>query len=190
MKGYTSCFIGVPLPDVYQQEFEVLLENLAKTEPQLEIVHPDTPHITINYLNNQSQFNLPDIVKRVKTKIAVLKNAEITVGGFGYFRGDKPRVLFLNVLYPEVFREINQAITRELIKYGADDNKLPFHPHLTVGKLTTLKAQQAFKDSVNQLELKLNQVNWFFSIKEVVLYGVDSTKHPQYQEKLITISIS
>lgn len=190
MKTYTSCFVGISLPDIYQQEFEDLLSDLSTIVPQLEIVHPATPHITVYYLDDQSQFNLPAIAESVKSKIDILTGTEISVSGFGYFRGDDPRVLFLDVKYPKDFRDFNQALEQKLTKYFAEDNKLPFQPHMTVARLYAPEAQQAYKKSADQIKSRLNAVKWTFLIKEVVLYGVDSTKHPQFQEKLITIKLT
>ncbi len=36
MKEYTSCFIGIPLPQQYQAEFEELLEQLGVINSALE----------------------------------------------------------------------------------------------------------------------------------------------------------
>lgn len=189
MKEYTSCFIGIPLPKQYQQEFETLLKELSQINPQLETTYPYTPHVTGYYLDKQSQFYLPDIAKSVKSKLNILKSAEMTIGGFGYFIGDVPRVIFLNVSYPDNFREFNIALAEILKKFYDPDNDLPFYPHMTVGRLRTQSAQQLFEQSKSNLKIRLNQVSWTFPIREVVLYGADSTKQPQYQEKLIPLAV-
>lgn len=119
----------------------------------------------------------------------MLKNSEITVGGLGSFGGDDPRVLFLNVLYPKVLKEFNQSVTQLLEKYYAEDNALPFHPHMTVARITAPEAKQSFKGSISKLKNRLDEINWTFPITEVVLYGVDSTKHPEHHAKIIIIPI-
>lgn len=189
MKEYTSCFIGIPLPEKYQQDFESLLADISITEPLLDTTDPKTPHITGYYLDKQSQLALPNIAKSVDSKVGLLKGVELTVGGFGYFRGNDPRVIFLNVQYPEVLKEFNDALTENLSAYYASDNNLPFHPHLTVARLRTPQAQLSFNSSKPKLTSRLNKVNWTFPVREVVLYGVDSTQNPQYQEKLISLPI-
>lgn len=65
MKVYTSCFIGIPLPDKYQKEFEALLKDINSICPSWELVDPKTPHITVFYLDKQSKNKLPDIAKKV-----------------------------------------------------------------------------------------------------------------------------
>ena len=51
------------------------------------------------------------------------------------------------------------------------------------------EAQQAFKAYQSNLKTLLDEVNWPFEITEVVLYGADSTKQPEYQEKLIPLIV-
>lgn len=189
MKEYTSCFIGIPLPEKYQLDFERLLMDISEIDPSIETVYPKTPHITGYYLDKQSQFIIPKIIKNVKSKISLLESVKLTVGGFGYFRGNDPRVVFLDIQYPKALKEFNDAIAKNLSAYNAPENNLPFHPHMTVARLRTPHAQQSFKISKPQLVLRLNGVCWTFPVTEVVLYGVDSTKNPQYQEKLILIPV-
>lgn len=189
MKEYTSCFIGIPLPEKYQQDFERLLKDVSRIDPLAETTYPKTPHITGYYLDKQSQSSIPKIAEDVESKIGMLKSVELTVGGFGYFREDNPRVIFLNVQYPEALKEFNDVIIENLSAYKTPDNNLPFHPHMTVARLRTHRAQQSFKISKPKLALRLNEAGWTFPVTEVVLYGVDSTQNPQHQAKLIPIPV-
>lgn len=190
MRIYTSCFIGVPLPEKFQQEFETLLEDISKISPSLELrlVDLKTPHVTIYYLDKQSQFNLPDITNSVRSSIDLLKDAELTVGGFDYFGEANPKVLFLNVLDPHTLKAFNQSITKSLRKYYANDNDFPFHPHMTITRIDP-QSRKSFKESYSKLKSRLNKIIWTFPITKIVLYGVDSTKTPEHHEKLITISV-
>lgn len=188
MKDYTSYFLGIPLPKEYKKEFEVLLKDINNICPFLELVNPQTPHITVYYLDKQSKYVLPKIAEKVESTINLLKGVEITIGGLGNFGSDDPRVLFLNVLYPNILKEFNQKVTQLLKKYYADDNALPFHPHMTAARIVTPEAKQSFKESLLKLKDRLDKINWTFPVTEVVLYGVDSTTHPEHHEKLITIS--
>ncbi len=177
------------MPEQYQQGFEVLLKDVFKICPALELVAPKTPHITIYYLDRKSQFNLPDIIKSVESTIDLLKGNELTVGGFDFFGEDDPKVLFLNVLYPEALKDFNYSVTESLTKYYANDNNLPFHPHMTMARMNIPESKKSFKTSTPELKSLFNKIIWTFPITEVVLYGVDSTKKPEYYERLITIRV-
>lgn len=190
MKEYTSAFAGIPLPEIYQQDFEDLLGELKEIAPSLELTDLKTPHITGYYLDQQSQFFLPKIADGIRSKVYLLKDANLTVGGFGYFGGDNPRVIFLNVEYPDSLREFNLEITKVLTEFYAVDNNQPFHPHMTVARLYSPEAQTSFKQPDSEIKSRLDQVSWEFHISEVVLYGVDSSKKPERQEKLIVIPVN
>lgn len=186
---YTSCFIGIPLPEKYQQSFKDLLEEIPRINPLLKQPYLKTPHITVCYLNKQSQNDLQNIAKNVKNYLKILKNVKLKIGGFGYFRGDEPRVVFLDVIYPKELQKFNEALTKSLSVYSAIDNSLPFHPHVTAAWVGDPEAQQVFKKYQPELQTLLDKINWTFEITEVVIYGADSTKQPEYQEKLISLEV-
>lgn len=189
MKVYTTCFIGIPLPKKYQQEFEKILLKVSEMYPMLELIDPRTPHITAYYLDVQSQFNIANIAKNVESSIGLLKGVELTVGGFDYFGGDHPRVLFLNIIYPDALKIFNQSMTKLLKEYYANDNDLPFHPHITIARMNNSEYKKSFKDMKSKLKVMLNEIIWTFPVTEVVLYGVDSTKDPEDYKKLRIILV-
>lgn len=189
MNNYTSCFIGVPIPEKYQQIFEDLLAKIPQINPLFKQPYLKTPHITVCYLDKQSQDDLQRIAENVKNYLEILKGAQLQIGGFGYFREDNPRVLFLDVKYPKALKEFNEALTKSLSVYSATDNKLQFHPHVTVAWVGDPEAQKVFKTHQPELQALLDKNDWTFEITEIVLYGADSTKQPEYQEKLISLEV-
>ncbi|MBU1031831.1 RNA 2',3'-cyclic phosphodiesterase [Patescibacteria group bacterium] len=189
MKDYSSYFIGIPLPEIYQQEFEDLQADVSQISPLFKTTNSKTPHITVYYLGKQSQSAISGIAKETKKHLGLLKGAEIKVGGFGYFGEDMPKVLFLDVQYPPQLQEFNKVITKSLSVHSTTDNNLPFHPHVTVAWVGDPKAQEAFQASRLELSSRLKKVNWIFDITELILYGVDSTKKPEYHEKLISLAV-
>lgn len=132
MKDFSSYFIGTPLPQRYQQDFEDLQTDVSQISPLFKTTHPKTSHITICYLGKQSQSTLPEIAENVKKHLEILKGVKLKIGGLGYFGEDKPRILFVDVQYPPELNEFNKLISKSLSVYSAADNDLPFHPHVTV----------------------------------------------------------
>ncbi len=191
MKQYTSCFVGVPLPNKFQEKFEKLLVDVGKLYPDWEIVYPKSPHITVYYLDKQSQYVLPNIANIVQKEIRIFKNIVLSVNGFGYFNKEDPRegIVFLNIVYPPVFVDFNRELKDKLSQYNSEDNNLPFHPHMTVARVNDFSSVGNLKNCVLELGNKIRKVYWEFSITEIVIYGVDSKKQPQYQEQLLIISV-
>lgn len=188
MKNYTSCFIGIPIPEKYQKSFEKLLKEIPQINPLFKAPYMKTPHITVCYLDKQSQEDLFRIAEKVRKHLAILENIELKIGGFDYFKGDEPRVVFLDVEYPKALKEFNEVIARSLAVY-APAEKLPFHPHVTVSWVGDPEAQRVFKAHQSELEDLLDKIDWTFKLTEIVLYGADSAKQPEYQEKLISLKV-
>lgn len=189
MQNYSSYFIGIPLAQKYQQEFEDLQTNITQISPLFKTTHPKSPHITVYYLNKVSQSALPTITNEVKKHIRILGGVKLKIGGLGYFGKDKPRVLFSEVQYPPQLQEFNKVISKSLSIYCASDNNLPFHPHVTLAWIGYPKAQKAFKIYKAELNSRFERVSWIFNITEVILYGVDISKQPEYHEKLISFRV-
>lgn len=186
MKNYTSCCLGIPLPQEYISEFDLLLRDIHIIDSSIEIVQPQTPHITIYYLNKQSQYLLEEIDKKIQPFTEILNGIALTIGGFGCFTKDNPKVLFLDVIYPKALIEYRNKVSEVLKEYGASDNSLPFNPHMTVGRINSIQAKQSLKKNEKEIVARLNRTRWGFEINEIALYGVDSTKSPEHQKKLLT----
>lgn len=189
MKSYTSYFLGIPLPQKYLKEFRLVLDDIRTIDSSIETVDPQTPHITIYYLNKQSQYVLEEINENIKPFNDILNKVALTIGGFDYFTKDNPKVLFLEIKYPKALINYRNKISRFLEKYSASDNNLPFHPHMTVGRIKSIQGQQSFNKNRNEILAILEKIHWEFKISEIILYGADSTKSPEHQEKLLTIPI-
>ncbi len=185
---FTSCFIGIPLPSQFQLEFEQLLDELIATNPYLKLVQKTTPHITLYYLDEQSQSNIREIANTIKNSVSKLQNCELTVSGLGVFDDQLPRVLYLSVTYPPVIQEVNSLFRQQLTQYHAADNDLPFHPHMTVARIPD-EARAKYREYEDGIRELLSRKKWIFTIEELIIYGVDSRKEPEGQEKLLLLSV-
>jgi len=190
MQKFTSCFVGIPLPDDFQNRFEDILNKIRKLYPSWEIVYPKTPHLTVFYLNEQSQNVLPAIKRLVEKEVGIVKNLVLTVKGFNYFSKEDERygIIFLEILNSPVLKEFNKHVSSKLNNYYASDNNLTFHPHLTVARAEFNRAS-ILRDTVKNLNSKIVNIKWIFPVTEVAIYGVNSARQSQHQEKIITISV-
>ncbi len=189
MKEFTSCFVGVPLPYEFQKEFEELLLRVNKISPDLQLTQKETPHLTVYYLDKQSQHNISKIESLVKGQMDLIKGCDLQVGGLDIFGEEYPRVLFLPIKFPPVLASFNSKLKGELSEFRVGMDELPFHPHMTVAWFAKGATFESWEKVKAEIESEMNKVNWQFPITEVVIYGVDSIKTPQYQEKLVRIPV-
>ena len=132
---------------------------------------------------------MEEINDAIKPFSNILNKVALKIEGFNYFTKDNPKVLFLDVKYPKALINFKNKVSEVLGKYSAADNNLPFRPHMTIGRIKTIQGQQSFKENGNEILARLERIRWSFKVNEIILYGVDSTKSPEHQEKLLTISL-
>ncbi len=188
-KRFTSCFVGIPLPEKFQEDFEALQESIHKIDPSLEIAYGETPHLTVYYMDEQSQNSLSEITEIIRGRRGMLNDTNLTIGGMDTFGEELPRVLFLPITFPPNLLDFNQVLRTDLKKFITFDDELPLHPHMTVARFWSKESKQNWSDVKDRIRTEMNRIHWQFPITEVVIYGVDSTKSPQYQEKLMIIPI-
>lgn len=188
MKEFTSCFIGIPLPDEYRGKFSDLLKRVSVANLDLEMVDETTPHITVYYLDKQSEGNLEEVRKIVEENAQLLKDENLIAGGMNTFGDDVPRVLFLPIHYPKSLSEFNEIIVSSLSKFMAEDNNLPFYPHMTVARFNSV-SQASWEITKSAIESEMTKIKWQFPVTEVVIYGADSSKTPEHYEKLVSIQV-
>lgn len=190
MRDFTSYFIGIPLPTTFQEDYRSLLNRIGSLSKSIEVMNPETPHITIYYLAKFPTLMPSHIVEILKPEVNSLITSVVTIGKFGIFGGENPKTIFLDTTCPESLIPFRKTISKILVKNSAQDNFMPFYPHMTVAKLKAEKYKEEFINLQPKLKELLDNVSWTFPITELVLYGADSTQSPEYQEKLALVPIN
>jgi 2'-5' RNA ligase len=190
MKNFSSYFIGIPLPTTFQEDYEALLNNVGLISKNIEVVNPQTPHITIYYLAKFPTLIPSQVVEILKPEVNLLVNSVVTVGKYGFFGGENPKTLFLDTNCPENLIPFRKKMSKILNKNFAQDNFMPFYPHMTVAKVKNENYKEEFINLQPKLRKLLDCISWTFPITELALYGADSTQSPEYQKKLAVIYVN
>jgi 2'-5' RNA ligase len=176
---FTSYFIGIPLPDAYIINFKMLLEQLNASNPELHTVNPNTPHITLFYLEKSAIDSLDIINKRLEEISLQLSRAIIEIGDYGFFEHKANSVIFLEIQKNISLVRVHEALAEKLSDYAAEDENHEFHPHITVARGPNLL-----------LDLVPSLKGTSFQIEEISLYGVNSLIQPELQTKLLSIKVT
>lgn len=131
---YTSCFIGIPLPTEFEEDFKELGLKIEGILPGIALSYAKTPHITLYYLDMKSQNNLDEIANMIKHSKKIIANVCLSIGGFGLFSPNNSKVLFIGVDSEPRLTTFNELISKDLNDYSAIDNTLGFKPHITLGR--------------------------------------------------------
>lgn len=187
MRQFTSYFLAVPLPATHFESYQKLLSSIKQKVPSLTLSKEDTLHITLFYLTRESEEAFDHIEKVVRDNLPILSGIDLTTSGINYFSAEDPKVVFLDVTYPNAVKEFSDILKEELADYAAKDNELPFHPHLTLAVAKDPKSREDVLENQSDLIKFGEEVNWQFRITELGVYGADSKETPEYQEKILSI---
>ncbi|MET0779537.1 MAG: RNA 2',3'-cyclic phosphodiesterase [Candidatus Saccharimonadales bacterium] len=185
---YTSCFIGIPLPEEFVEEFRKAAEEVLTNLPGLIIADTRTPHITLYYLDEQSQLDMETVETKVAKHINLLAGSKIEVGRSGLFGGEKPRVVYVQAECSEQVYKFHDEISEDFKTYRAVDNDFGFVPHITLARIKESDTN-TFLEHQGKISNILEKVSLGFEVQEVCVYGVDSRIMPERQTKLLTITI-
>jgi 2'-5' RNA ligase len=150
--------------------FEELLSDLKSElkDESVRWVDPGNMHLTLAFLGDTAD----DILKRVSSMLISrcgdFGEFEFAVTGLGVFRNpDDPRIIWAGIEKNERFMELFQLISSELYELGIKTEQRQFKPHLTVGRVRSLKNNDKLKALLKKYEGKTFQKA---NVSEIVYY--------------------
>ncbi len=161
-------FVAVAISPELEKVCARLIRKLQDIPAQVKWVRPEGIHITLKFLGNVPQEQLPQIKAAVRRAVEGQRAFSITSEGLGGFPDLKrPRVIWIglqeNTLAP--LKQLQQRVETELVRLGFEPENRPFQPHLTLGRV---RAPRNIEWVVHTLE-KHPPPPISFPVKEVVL---------------------
>lgn len=180
-------FIAIDLsPDIQRRLEEVILHDkeYLKGIP-IRWVHSENIHLTLKFLGDVSLASLEMLTDILRTEVFNHKSFEISVGGCGaYPNNHRPRVLWVGVESPQELFNLQKGIASEMEKLGYAQERRPFSPHLTLGRV----GRYASKNELNKITGMLESIKIGFlgvtRVKQVCLYKSELKKSGAIYEKL------
>jgi len=132
-------FIAVDLPDSLNAGLEKASRQLQDLLEGLPVrwVPVQNIHLTLKFLGDVSENNIPMIQAIVQSEAAHHQIFEISVGGFGVFPNiARPRVLWVGVESPDELLNLQRRIDMESARLGYAPDQRVFSPHLTFGRVS------------------------------------------------------
>ncbi len=132
-------FIAIELPDSLFGQLEQVSDNLQELLEGMPIRWIAVPniHLTLKFLGDVSEKNIPMIKEILKTEAASHKHFEVSVGGFGVFPNfTRPRVIWVGVEAPDELENLQRRIDVETARLGYVPDRRKFNPHLTLGRVS------------------------------------------------------
>jgi len=134
------CFIAVNLHDETRKALGSVITELKKAGADVKWVPVDNIHLTMKFLGNTDASLIPEITESLSKKLSHYNAFYITIAGVGCFPSERrPKVIWVGIEDVAVLQDIQKDIDAVMVKFGYAPEERPFSPHLTVGRVRSLK---------------------------------------------------
>lgn len=134
-------FISIEIPQEIKRKISLVQEQFKTIETHVSWVRPASIHLTIKFLGYISEEQIPEIKNCMATTSFDIPHFTINIKGMGVFPNPNyPRVIWLGLedKFDYLFR-LQKGINDCLEKKGFEPEERGFTPHLTIGRIKSLK---------------------------------------------------
>ncbi|MCS7015758.1 MAG: RNA 2',3'-cyclic phosphodiesterase [Gemmatales bacterium] len=130
-------FIALELTKNIRQKLTTLQEKLAAAIPDVKWVAPENLHVTLFFLGDVPDLEVPEVCRRVEQAVAGLAPFSVSVEGLGCFPGtNRPRVLWAGITKgTQELQRVHKLIEGPLHALGYRAEERRYVPHVTLGRL-------------------------------------------------------
>ena len=150
------CFVGIPLPESYQEGLLTIVQNWQKKlHSKISWTKKGNWHMTLFFLGQISEDNVEQVKEKLKE--VSMNSFSLQARGGGFFPpGKQPRVLWvgLETGHQECI-QLAEKIENNLHDLGFESDKKSFRPHLTLGRV-----KQNRKDNWSEFIDYLTKIDW------------------------------
>jgi 2'-5' RNA ligase len=149
------CFIAVRIPVTVRKAVGEVIETLKKSGADVKWVPEENIHITLKFLGSTDEAIIENIREALSGRVSPYRPFSIRIAGTGYFpAGRRPKVVWIGIDHAGSLPELQEDVEREMVRFGYEEEKRPFSPHLTIGRVKSdrrmtemLKRLDAFRET-------------------------------------------
>ncbi|MDD2554077.1 MAG: RNA 2',3'-cyclic phosphodiesterase [Desulfotomaculaceae bacterium] len=132
-------FVAVNFPFEIKKGIGSFIQDLRKIKSDLKWVEPENLHLTVQFLGNVSEDQVPAVTEALNRAAAGIASFTLKLSGVGVFPSrERPRVFWAGVAGDTVaLLQLNSQMQGELKELGFAPGKNKFSPHLTLARLRT-----------------------------------------------------
>lgn len=136
-RNVARLFIALTVSDAMREQIAVCQQQLQPLLPGMRWVAPDSMHLTLVFLGEQSREHIREIAELVTASAENLPPFEWALGPLGFFgRPRQPSVIWIGLTeQPPALMSLQERLQTELQARGYADATRPFHPHITLGRV-------------------------------------------------------
>lgn len=136
--GLLRAFIAVEIPSEIHKAIEKETAPLraALTASVVRWVPTRDIHLTLKFLGDVSPANVELLARMLEKEVSRHERFTIQFGDLGAFPNPRrPRVLWIGIRAPAALEALQHGIAAAAATLGYPDEKRPFSPHLTIGRV-------------------------------------------------------
>jgi len=183
--GSIRTFIAFDTPEPIKEKMLALQSELKASNADVRWEPKEKFHATIKFLGNVDENQLPNVIKTIEEVSSAHSLFDVTYQNLGVFPNKKyPRVIWIGCENPsEKLQHLKDALDGALVPYGFEVEKRQFHPHITLGRVKSLRGLKYLTPMLENLTFEPQST----SINEILV--MKSTLKPQGSEYEIVKTI-
>lgn len=146
------------------------IKSLLGTE-NIKWVDPGNIHLTLAFLGDTEETRIKTLISMLNYKCPGFKEFEFVLAGAGVFKSfADPRVIWAGIRSSDRLSELNGMVVAGLKETGFSIEERPFRPHLTLGRVKSVKNKENLKSVLEKYKesefqkVQVNEVTLFESI--------------------------
>ena len=172
-------FIAVKISDEQRNSIAEVLDRLRRHDVSIKWVEPKNMHITLKFLGDTAEENLPQLFDAVEDALDGARRFELKLTGLGQFPPRKPpRVIWAGIesCYDSL-KDLAHNIDTALKPFGFEPEKRKFSAHVTIGRVKNNRNIRSVTDDLEKIRFDTPGT----TVSEVVFFKSDLTpKGPIY----------
>jgi 2'-5' RNA ligase len=161
------CFIAVGIPGSVMKAIAGVVDTLRKSGADVKWVPQENIHITLKFLGSTDEAIIGEIKESLRRIVAAYRPFAIRIAGTGYFpAGRRPRVVWIGIDDAGALPDLQRDVEKEMVKFGYEEEKRPFSPHLTIGRV---RSDKRMTEMLKRLDASRETVFGEVEIREITL---------------------
>ncbi len=164
----TRSFIALEFSNEARAEFSRIEGVLRKADANVKWVDPGSMHLTIKFLGNVPEEQIPSISDRLEKIASETASFDVSLESLGVF----PKWEYVRVLWIGIgegggrVKALAEHVEEAMFQEGFSKEKRSFSPHVTIGRARSSKNKEKLKEIAASIEVNPVPIH----ISRVVLF--------------------
>ena len=145
-------FLAIELPFTIIEKLKELQDDLKSSLSSVKWVRPESIHLTLKFFGNIEEESIEEISRVISGVTSKFSPFHLDIRNIGSFPSlTRPRVIWIGIDEREdTLKILYNTIEKSLETIGFDTEQREFNPHLTLGRVKSLKEKRTLIEKVEQ----------------------------------------